>query len=171
MINKRRLGSAALAALALTALPATAHADAAPPKGCASTTGYSTDEWHSGELTVCFTEAKAYRHSEGREVLVPAARVAAKCWTKGLFWNERDCEFSADLTLKKGDEELWKKTVGRRTDRIWEGHTSVTNTWGCAGAGQYRLTLDNIDMSVVNPDNGRLLKVHPAPVTVTAEGC
>ncbi|MGW2210727.1 hypothetical protein [Streptomyces sp. NPDC001781] len=172
MINKQRAIGALLALLSVAALPATAQA-AAPaasaPKGCASTTGYSSDGWHSGELTVCFTENTRYDGSSGSWVASPATQVRGRCWTKGILWNERDCEFDADLTLRKDGVEVWKKRVGKRTDFQHTQSTSSTSSWSCDGPGRYSLTVDAIDMYVLNEPYR--LKVDPAPVTVTADGC
>ncbi|MEU2557219.1 hypothetical protein ACF1GY_37655 [Streptomyces sp. NPDC014684] len=172
MINKQRAIGVLIALLSVAALPATAQAAqaAAPvPKGCASTTGYSSDGWHSGELTVCFTEDTRYDGSSGSYVPSPAAQVRGRCWTKGIFWNEKNCKFDADLTLRKDGVEVWKKRVGKRTDFQHTQDTATTSLWSCNGPGRYTLTVDAIDMYTLNEPYS--IKVDPAPVTVTADGC
>lgn len=171
---RRRLGGALLAALALTTAPATATAaDPAPPKACATTTGYSADGHHAGELTVCLTETMIHDSLLGHEMPRPATSVEARCWTRDTLWswnrNERNCEIGADLTLAKDGDRLWTEPRALRTDHLHSGGTTSLNSWTCEGAGTYTLTLHHITMRVIGPASAP--RVDPAPVTAAALGC
>ncbi|MEU2901142.1 hypothetical protein ACWC4E_34610 [Streptomyces sp. NPDC001273] len=158
------------------AAPATASAQLAArasfPSGCASTTGYSDEGGYSGRLTVCFTEDTRYDGNVGAWVPASADSVEGRCWQKRITYNERNCKFSAKLTLKKDGQHVWTENRQLTTDYLHSGATTIRDNWRCRGEGTYSLTLHDISILV---ENGGIAntweRVHPKDVTVTAKGC
>ncbi|MEV6962686.1 hypothetical protein AB0M97_26610 [Streptomyces sp. NPDC051207] len=74
----------------------------------------------------------------GHEMPRPATSVEARCWTRDTLWgwdrNERNCEFSADVTLAKDGHRLWTEPRALRTDHR-TGETVSLNSWTCEGRG------------------------------------
>ncbi|MGW7343964.1 hypothetical protein [Streptomyces sp. NPDC054854] len=141
------------------------------PSGCKSTTG--TEGQYSGTLKVCFDKDLRYRGDIGQWVDAPADTVEARCaQRRAVLNNERNCKFSAKLTLKKDGEEVWTENRELETEYLHQGVTTITDIYTCRGTGTYSLTLHDITLLVANGGIANTWeRVYPEDVTVTARGC
>ncbi|MFD4609432.1 hypothetical protein [Streptomyces sp. NPDC058440] len=164
-----------LAALAVVLAPlsvGTASAAGPGPEDCHSKTGYSKEgngAW-SSEVKVCFNTT--IRYEGGYNVDSPGEYVQARCWHKGLLYNERNCKLKGKLTLRKDGQEIWTEDRELETEYLHSGHIRTEHRWTCRGPGEYSLTLHDITLYAAHGGiSNTWVPVYLDSVRVTEDGC